>query len=181
MTPLVASRHQHGLAIAVAILLGWSAAANAKESKDSHRLTSDLDGSYITLGPVAGALQVQDTWNSAVGAELSLVRLREGRWPALLGVAVGAVSYGDLPGGRAWAELELGVDRLRLGPLPLKLGLAAGLAIEVDRTRPPRFGAQATLFVFAGALPYVRVGTLEQTGAFVEAGLMIKIPVKIWD
>ncbi len=139
-----------------------------------HRMASDLDGYYLTIGPVAGALAIQHNWSSAVGAEVSLVRLREGCVPALLGVDVGAVVFDDRTGTRAWAELELGVDRL-----PVKFGLSAGLAAEFDRVLPPRFGAQATLWLFAGVVPYVRVGVLEEAGEFFEAGVMIKIPVKI--
>ena len=139
-----------------------------------HRLTSDLNGTYLTVGPVAGALAIQDSWNSAVGAELSLVRLREGCLPALLGVSIGGVVFDDRKGARTWAELELGIDRL-----PVKFGVSAGLAVELDRTLPPHFGAQATLWVFAGVVPYVRIGTLVESGSFFEAGVMIKVPVKI--
>jgi hypothetical protein len=137
-------------------------------------MAGDLDGTYLTAGPVAGALAIQDTWNSAVGAELSLVRLREGRLPALLGVSVGGVVFDRTPGLRSWAELEAGIDRL-----PVKLGLSVGLAAQLDRVLPPRFGAQATLWVFAGIVPYVRIGVLDELGSYFEAGLMIKIPVKI--
>ena len=144
------------------------------ESLAGHRMTSDLNGTYLTAGPVAGAVNVEHNWNSAVGAELSLVRLREGRLPALLGVSFGGVVFDDRPGARTWAEVELGIDRL-----PVKFGLSAGLAIEWDRVRPPRLGAQGTLWLFAGIVPYVRVGRLEEVGTFFEAGLMIKIPVKL--
>jgi hypothetical protein len=155
------------------------AAAPARASDDrggatGHRLTSDLDGTYITVGPVAGALVIQDSWNSAVGAELSLVRLREHRLPALLGISLGGVVFDDRKGVRTWAELELGVDRG-----PVKWGLSGGLAVELDRTLPPHFGAQATLWVFAGIVPYVRIGTLVESGSFFETGVMIKVPVKI--
>jgi hypothetical protein len=157
--------------------LARSGVAHAEEPKKAeagHRLTSDLDGTYLTVGPVAGALAIQNNWNSAVGAELSLVRLREGRVPALFGISLGGVVFDDRPGARTWAELELAIDRF-----PVKFGLSGGLAIEWDRVEPPLFGAQGTLWVFAGIVPYVRVGTLEELGAFFEAGVMIKIPVKI--
>ena len=137
-------------------------------------MAGDLDGTYLTAGPVAGALAIQDTWNSAVGAELSLVRLREGQFPALLGVSVGGVVFDSAPGLRSWAEVELGIDRW-----PVKFGVSAGLAAQFDRVVPPHFGAQATLWVFAGIVPYVRIGVLEELGSYFEAGLMIKIPVKI--
>jgi hypothetical protein len=138
------------------------------------RSTADLDGTYLTVGPVAGALASQEQWDSAVGAELSLVQLREGCIPALLGFSFGGVVFDDRPGTRTWLEAELAIDRL-----PVKLGLSGGLAAELDRVRPPRFGTQATLWAFAGIVPYVRVGWLDETGSFFETGVMIKIPVKI--
>jgi len=137
-------------------------------------MTSDLDGTYLTAGPVAGALVIQDNWNSAVGAELSLVRLREGRWPALYGISVGGVVFDQRQGMRTWAEVELAIDKL-----PVTFGVSGGLAIEFDQVIPPHYGAQATLWFFAGVVPYVRVGTLESYGGFFEAGVMIKVPVKI--
>lgn len=154
-----------------------SGVARAEEPEGhvaGHRMAGDLDGTYLTAGPVAGALAIQDTWNSAVGAELSLVRLREGRFPALVGVSLGGVVFDSAPGLRSWAEVELGIDRF-----PVKFGVSAGLAAQFDRVVPPHFGAQATLWVFAGIVPYVRVGVLEELGSYFEAGLMIKIPVKI--
>jgi hypothetical protein len=167
------------------VVVGTSAIAAAEEAKApstaapaaaavQHPMTSDLDGLYLTLGPVAGALHIQDTWNSAVGGEVSLVYLREHRWPALFGISVGGVVFDQRDGIRTWAEAELAIDKL-----PVKLGVSGGLAIEFDRTIPPHFGVQGTLWVFAGVVPYVRVGTLESYGAFFEAGVMIKIPVKI--
>ncbi len=147
-----------------------------------HRLNSYLDGTYLTLGPVAGALAIENSWNSAVGAELSIVRLREGHLPALLGVSLGAVVFDDRMGTRTWAELEVGFDNLlgwRLGRFAPKFGLSGGLAVEFDRVRPPRLGAQGTFWIFAGIVPYVRIGTLEEVGTFFEAGVMIKVPVKI--
>jgi hypothetical protein len=161
----------------VATFAAGSGVARAEEPEGhvaGHRMAGDLDGTYLTAGPVAGALATQDTWNSAVGAELSLVRLREGRFPALLGVSVGGVVFDRLPGLRSWAELELGIDRF-----PVKFGVSAGLAAQFDRVVPPHLGAQATLWVFAGIVPYVRIGVLDELGGYFEAGLMIKIPVKV--
>jgi hypothetical protein len=172
----VAAWRACGIALA-ATIVAWGSVARAEEPEGhvaGHRMAGDLDGTYLTAGPVAGALAIQDTWNSAVGAEVSLVRLREGRFPALLGVSLGGVVFDHLPGLRSWAEVELGIDRW-----PVKFGVSAGLAAQFDRVVPPHFGAQATVWVFAGIVPYVRIGVLEELGSYFEAGLMIKIPVKI--
>ena len=141
---------------------------------DELRSPGDLDGWYLTLGPVAAATHVEGRWISAVGGEISIAHLAETRIPAVLGICGGGVSYGSLPGGRLWLEAEVGLER----PLPFALGLAVGATAQVDRTDPPRLGIQATLWAVGGVVPYVRVGTVEVNGAYVEAGVMLKVPVR---
>jgi hypothetical protein len=153
---------------------GVAFAEEPVKSESGHRLTADLDGTYVTAGPVAAAQASQNNWNSAVGAELSLVHLREGAWPALFGIALGGVVFDSEPGLRTWIEAEAAIDRL-----PVKLGISAGFAAKWDRVDPPHLGAQATLWAFAGVVPYVRIGALDGLGSYFEVGLMIKVPVKI--
>jgi hypothetical protein len=142
---------------------------------EHHRSTANLDGHYLTIGPVAGAAFLENSWISFAGAEVSWMRVREHRIPAAFGIDVGAVSYGELPGGRLWAELQVAFDR----PGPLAFGFSAGPTLEVDRVNPPHWGGQATFWIFAGVIPYLRAGTIEERGSFIELGLMIKLPVKI--
>jgi hypothetical protein len=169
-----------GLRPGLGLGLGTTGVAHAGPGVPlGHGKASSLDGHYLSIGPVAGATTLDDTWTSVVGAELSWVLVREGRIPAGLGVALGAVSFAGEPGGQAWFELEAGLDRLG----PLKLGLGLGPVMRFDGIEPPRFGGQATLWIFAGVLPYVRTGVLAgdgpRSGSFVELGVMIKIPTKI--
>jgi hypothetical protein len=133
-----------------------------------------LDGIWITLGPVAAAARVEDEWHSAVGAELSVARVRESALPAAIGVCAGGVRYTGRRGSRFWLEGELGLA----SPLPFPIGIAAGGAVQIDPVEPPRFGGQATLWFLAGVVPFVRAGAVERSGAFVEVGLMLKIPVR---
>lgn len=156
-------------AIAVAALV-WGKVASAAADPNP----GTLDGVYITIGPVAGATRVEREWTSAVGLEISVARVTETRFPAALGVAGGGVSYSSRPGGRLWLEAEGAVYE----PLPFPVGLAAGIATEVDPVRPPRWGAQGTLWIFAGFVPYARVGAVAESGAFIELGVMLKIPAK---
>ena len=153
---------------ALAVLAGASARADELPSP------SNLDGWYLTIGPVAAAAHVHGRWISAIGGEASLVRLDEHRLPAVLGVAGGGVSYSSLPGGRFWLEAEIGIE----DPLPFALGIAVGATAEVNHVDPPRFGVEATLWAVGGFVPYVRVGTLEIVGSFVEMGVMLKVPVR---
>jgi hypothetical protein len=140
----------------------WSALAGAEEPAAS---TADLDGAWLTLGPVVGAARVEDEWTSAAGGELSVVWVRERCVPAALGVTAG----GRLGVARAGAFGE---------PLPFAVGLGLGVAAEVDAVRPPRLGVQGTLWFFLGVIPYLRGGAVAESGVFVEAGLMIKLPVR---
>jgi hypothetical protein len=135
-------------------------------------LSSDTDGVYATVGPVASAVRVADDWFSGYGLELSVVRVREQQFPVAIGLAGGGISYAGRAGGRLWLEAETAVEK----PLPFGLGLGLGAAAEIDPVRPPRLGVEATLWAFVGIVPYVRVGALQETGAFVELGVMIKIP-----
>jgi len=133
---------------------------------------ANLDGLYLTVGPLGGATRVEGAWTTGAGAELSLVRVTERCLPAALGIAAGGVGYTSRAGGRLWLEAEAAIGR----PLPVAVGLGLGTAAEVDAVRPARFGAQATLWLFTGILPYLRAGAVQGAGAFVEAGIMIKIP-----
>lgn len=150
------------------LALLWVVVAHADEPPGS------LDGVYITVGPVAAAARVEGMWHSAVGLEISIARVTEHQFPAVLGVAGGGVSYAGRDGGRLWLEAEGAL----YDPLPLAVGLAAGVTAEVDAVRPARLGAQATLWFLGGLVPYARVGAVRESGAFVELGVMLKIPAK---
>jgi hypothetical protein len=145
----------------------WADVALAKDA-------DSLDGIYLTIGPVAAAARVASEWVSAVGLELSVARVTERAFPAAWGVAGGGVSYGGRAGGRLWLEAEAAIYE----PLPVPIGVSLGAAAEVDAVRPPRWGAQATLWFCAGFVPYLRAGSVAETGRFVEVGIMLKIPAR---
>jgi hypothetical protein len=133
---------------------------------------ADLDGLYVVLGPLGHAMRMEGAWDGAFGGELALVHVRQSRTPSALGVALGAESYSAREGGRLWADLLAGTRT----PLGGAVGLSAGFGAEVHDVVPPRFGIQATLWVFAGVVPFVRVGRFEKTGTFVDVGLKIALP-----
>jgi hypothetical protein len=111
---------------------------------------------------------------SAVGLEVSVVRVTETALPGAIGVDAGGVSFAGRRGGRLWLEVEAAVA----DPLPFPIGLAAGVAAQVDRDDPMKLGAQATLWFLAGLVPYVRIGAVERAGGFLELGVMLKIPAR---
>ncbi len=157
--------------LAFGILLALAA---ARADADELPSPLDLDGWYVTVGPLGAAVDVAGQWISAAGGELSVAQLAEARIPAVLGVCAGGVSYGSRAGGRLWLEAEVGLER----PLPFALGIGIGAAAEVATVGPTRLGAQATLWAIGGLVPYVRVGALETTGGFFEAGVMFKVPIR---
>ncbi len=169
-SPVVPRPHIYGALLALALV----ASGGVAEARKPPRSPADLDGLYVTLGPVGAATRVEGEWLSAVGGELSVVLVRERCLPAAVGVDVGGMSYAGRDGGRLWAEAEVAVGR----PLPFGLGIGGGVAAEVDANRRPRWGWQGTLWVFAGIIPYFRVGSVEESAGFLEVGVMIKIPAR---
>jgi hypothetical protein len=154
------------------VALGAVATATGARADDDPPTPSDRDGIWITAGPLAGGLHLRGDWLSAVGGEVSVARVREHRTLAALGIDVGGVSYAGRNGGRLWLELEAAIH----DPLPVAIGLSVGPAFETGQGGIAHTGAQATLWFYLAVIPYVRVGTLPDSGNFVETGLMFKIP-----
>ncbi|MCG8420256.1 MAG: hypothetical protein MJE77_20180 [Proteobacteria bacterium] len=142
--------------------------------------SGDLDGFYIALGPVASAVCEGGAWDGGFGGEISLVRVRERGLLTALGVGLGAVRFAraardDTLGGgigRAWADVQLGIS---CWPGPA-CGIGAGLAAEIDSITPPRWGAQATFWIFMGVIPFIRIGTVQKDGAYIDFGIKVALP-----
>lgn len=138
--------------------------------------TGDLDGHYLYLGPVGAAVRIESTWDGAFGAQLAWLRIRERRALSAIGVAVSGSRYSARDGGRAWIEATVGSRRLG-GVL---IGASVGPAVELGSLEHPRAGVTGAAWVFAGVVPYVRGGTFQEAGAFVEVGVAIALPVWRW-
>ena len=139
---------------------------------------ANLDGLYLTLGPVAAAVYThgEHDWDGGFGGELMLLRVRENNVLSAIGLAAGGVHFAEAGNGRLWGDVVL-ANKTALG---LGVGISGGLAVEVGDLQKPRFGWQATLWVYAGVIPYIRLGSLEQTGTFVDVGLKITLPALRW-
>jgi hypothetical protein len=160
----------------MAATLCWCCAVSPPAAADDAprlRSIADLDGVYLSLGPTGGAVHTQEGWDSSFGGEISLVRVRERDALGALGLGLGGIRFTATDRGRLWADVQLGSRR----PLGLGAGLSAGVTTEIDAVIPPRWGAQATLWMFLGVIPYVRVGTVQQSGLFVDLGVKIALPV----
>jgi hypothetical protein len=144
-------------------------------AKPAVRLTT-LDGTYLALGPTAALVRTdedgQAIWDGGFGGEIALVRVREHEPVASLGLAAGALRLSSADRGRAFGEILLG-SRIA----GIHAGLGAGTSVEIDDVRPPRWGGHATVWIFAGVVPYARAGVVEGGGSFAEIGIKIAFPV----
>lgn len=156
-------------ALAALAVLGGPGVAAADRGEGSG--AGSLDGTYLTVGPTAAAIRIDGGWDAVFGGEISLARVRERRPLAGYGLSLGAAGYTERDGGRLWADLQAATGRL--GPA---IGVGIGPVVEIDDVRPPRWGAQASVWVYAGAIPYLRVGQLATTGTFFEVGLRVPLP-----
>jgi hypothetical protein len=138
------------------------------------RVTS-LDDTYLALGPTAALVRVDGQWDGGFGGEITLVRVREHEPLAALGLAAGALRLAADDRGRVWSEVLAGT---RLAGI--HAGLGAGASVDIDAVRAPRWGGHATVWIFAGVVPYARVGVVEEDGAFAEIGIKIAFPVADW-
>lgn len=167
----VESPHAHlaAAALIISVLMGGDASAEPRES-------TDLSGSYIALGPLGSAVNVDGSWDGGFGGELSFARINEHRRLEALGISLGGLQFTERTGGRIWADAFLGA-RLLFGVMT---GISAGVTVEVDEVRPGRWGGQGTLWVYSGVMPYFRIGTVQRGGAFVDVGLKIPLPALRW-
>jgi hypothetical protein len=133
-------------------------------------LQEDLDGWYVHLGPEVAAVHRDDAWDSVAGGALQLARVHEHAALTVIGARVMAARW-TAGGGRVGVE---GVAATSLGVI---IGLSGGPLVDLGDFHHPRIGASASIWCFAGVVPYVRVGVIEASGSFVEAGISIPLPV----
>jgi len=134
--------------------------------------SEDLDGLYIWLGPVGAAGRLDAAWDSAFGADLSIVRVRERARLGAIGVTAGASLWTERDGGRIWLD---GIVGTRIGGR--MYGASLGPLLELAELAHPRVGGSVGLWAFFGVTPYARAGVVEDLGGFVELGLHLALPV----
>jgi hypothetical protein len=124
------------------------------------------------LGPVGALVRTDGEWDGAFGGEASLWRIREHSILSALGLGLGGQKFSEGNAGRLWADFLAGY-RTAFGAA---FGLGIGVTTEVDEVIPARWGGHASLWVYAGVIPYIRVGAVDGRGAFVDVGLKITLP-----
>ena len=136
------------------------------------RPSADLDGLYVWLGPVGAAGRIDAVWDSVFGADLTILRVREGAALGAVGASAGASLWTERDGGRIWLD---GVAGARLGGR--MYGASLGPLVELAALAHPRIGGSIGLWAFFGVTPYARAGMVQDLGTFVEIGLHLALPV----
>lgn len=134
--------------------------------------TSDLDGTYLWLGPLGAASRIDARWDSTFGADAAVVVVREHARLALVGGDLGASRWTVRGGGRVWVDGLLGTylrDHLT--------GISLGPILELSDVAHPRLGGSVGVWGFAGITPFARVGSVANLGMFAELGIHIALPV----
>ncbi|MBA2542412.1 MAG: hypothetical protein H0V17_22415 [Deltaproteobacteria bacterium] len=132
----------------------------------------DLDGLYLWLGPSAAASHVDTEWDSTIGADAAVIRIREQAAVAAIGGSLGASRWTVRGGGRIWLDAMVGtrvVGRMA--------GLSAGPIVELSDFSHPRLGGSIGVWTFIGITPFARLGTVQDLGMFGEVGVHIALPV----
>ncbi|MGE3458603.1 MAG: hypothetical protein AB7O24_26020 [Kofleriaceae bacterium] len=124
------------------------------------------------MGPLAAASYIADNWDSTVGGQLAMTRVREQQPLGVIGVAAGASVWTERRAGRVWLDLVAGT-RL-VGRMA---GLTAGPILELDVLAHPRIGGSIGGWVHVGLTPYARIGWVHELGMFAEIGVHLPLPV----
>jgi hypothetical protein len=143
---------------------------------DALASAANLDGWYLWLGPGGGAAWIDARWYSTFGAAATVVRVRERAWLGALGVSVGAARWTERDGGRVWMDGLVGSRRVG----GIMVGATVGPMLELGDLRHPKIGGSGSIWMFAGVVPYVRLGVVNAAGEFLEAGVQLSLPALRW-
>jgi len=132
----------------------------------------DLDGTYLWLGPSGAASHVDAEWDSTIGADAAVIRIRERSVLGAIGGTLGASRWTARGGGRIWVDALVGTR-----VLGRMAGISAGPILELSDVSHPRIGASIGVWTFVGITPFARLGAVQDLGMFGEVGIHIALPV----
>jgi hypothetical protein len=148
-------------------------------STAAFRTSADLDDTYLWIGPGGGAAWIDDEWYSTFGGAATVVRVREASWLGAAGISVGAARWTERDGGRVWVDGLVGTRRLVPWTRTM-IGASLGPMLELGDLHHPKIGASGSIWVFAGVVPYLRLGVVDAAGGFLEAGIQVSLPAVRW-
>lgn len=134
-----------------------------------------IHDTFIAIGPVAAAVYAPGGWRGAFGGEILFGRMDESSVVTVAAVTLGAADLSNGDRGRMWAEGVLGTRRV----LGITGGVSAGLAVEFHPVEPPDLGAHASLWVYAGVVPYIGVARIAGATS-IDFGIRLPLPAKTW-
>ena len=126
---------------------------------------------YLWLGPSGAASRIEADWDSTIGADATLIRVRERDAIGVIGGTLGASRWTVRGGGRIWLDALIGTRMWKM------VGASAGPIVELHELAHPRLGGSVGLWAFVGVTPFARAGMVSNMGGFVEVGVHIALPV----
>ncbi len=162
--------------------IGSNSAKTGRAGEGSDRLeplapsSANLDGNHLWLALWGARTEAAYGYDSCVGGELAITRVREGEALGLVGGTLGGGRYAESDDKRLWANAVAGTRR----GTGWMLGGSAGAVLELSPTARPKLGATVGVWAFVGVVPFARVGAMEGRGAFLELGVEIALPVLRW-
>lgn len=166
----------HGVSRGGIVHLGFTLLSVAALLSRSKPAAAEEPDHFVAVAAIGSAVRAEGVWDGAWGGEVGVGAMRDGPVLSAWAASVGLVGFTARSGGRLWGEVTVGTR----WPTGYLVGIGAGPAVELDRIRRPRWGGQATVWVFAGVVPYARVGALDPGGVFVDVGLRIAFPAVRW-
>jgi hypothetical protein len=163
----------------MAVFLGLLALGGSAEAQETSDILAPRNATHLALGPQVSAIQYASEWDTEVGAELHLARLRKSRALSVIGGSLGVASFGE--GEQVQLTLDFYAGTQALTQLPI--GVSFGPLLEVFPHGRPQVGGRVTVWAYYGVMPYAGVAWLDGPNApdspSVEIGL--KIPFSVWD
>lgn len=151
------------------------ARAETPRPHDGAATGAAFKGVYLALGPVLSVMHQQGGWDTAFGGEITLAWVDERQTLAGIGISVGGLQLSEREAHRAWADLLAATHIAGVA-----VGASLGMVADFDLVSPWRVGPQASLWLYAGVMPYARVAYAQATGTVYEVGLKVPLPALEW-
>ena len=151
---------------------GQTAAAGSGQKVRVRGQDPDPPSHFVALGALGGAVRTEGAWDTSFGGEIAVGELRQRGALAAWAFAIGFSTYSERDGGRVSGEVAAGTRWLG----GILVGASAGPVVALDQFRRPRWGGEGSLWLYAGLVPYVRIGAISDGGGFVDIGVRIPLP-----